>query len=259
MTYAPPAGTPSAPPAQPKKKGLHPLAWVAIGCGALLVVGLIVMAVLVNLGVSKVKQFAKEAEEKPVTTLARTFAALNPEVELVEADEETRRITFRNTKTGETMTFDADDIEDGRITFETPEGKVSLGAEGGEEGGTLTVTSEEGTAVFRGGSEAGDIPDWVVRYPGAELTGTFTMNAGDAAGGSFSESTADSLDEVFDYYQRQLKRGGFELQVQTFSDGSREQRIVIATSTDPPRNQMVTLAAEGGRTQAAVQYGSGNQ
>jgi hypothetical protein len=180
-------------------------------------------------------------------------------VELVEADEASRRVTFRDTKTGKTLTFDADDLEDGRISFETEEGTVTVGAEGGEEGGSLSVTTGEGTAVFRGGSAATDVPDWVVRYPGAELTGTYSVSAAGTEGGSFGQLTDDGVGEVFEYFQRELKQAGFELQVHTFSGGGSEHSTLVATSSDPPRNEVVSLGIAEGRTQVAIQYGSGGR
>lgn len=256
MTYPPP---PPPAAATPKKKGLPPLAWVAIGCGALVVIAVLVVMGVVGFAGYKLKQVAKDIEEKPVTSLGRMVALANPELEFVEADEETRRVTFRNTKTGETLTVNADDIEEGRITFETPEGKVTLGAEGSGESGTLSVTTDEGTAVLRGGSDAGDLPDWVLTYPGAEVSGTFSMSAGENTSGAFGQATDDSVGEVAAHFERELEAAGFEVQVHSFSGGGQQQRTLIATSDDPPRSISVTVGTGDGRTQIAVQFGSGSR
>jgi hypothetical protein len=256
MAY-PPQPPPSAAP--PKKKGLPPLAWVAIGCGALIVIaGLVVMG-LVGFAGYKLKQVAKDIEDKPVTTIARMYALANPELELVEADEETRRITFRNTKTGETLTVDADDIKEGRISFETPQGKMTIDAEGGQESGTVTLTTEEGTAVLRGGTDAEGVPDWVPRYPGAEVTGTFSMDAGDVESGTFVQATDDSIAEVAAWFEGELEGAGYAVQSHSMSGGGRVQRTLIATSDATSRTVTVTVGTSDGRTQAAVQYGSGSR
>ena len=71
-----PAATPP-PPAPAKKKGLPPLAWVGIGCGALVVIALIVFAVGSWLVAKKVRDVAGEFEANPAMAgLARNSAAL---------------------------------------------------------------------------------------------------------------------------------------------------------------------------------------
>jgi hypothetical protein len=67
----PPPAVPSPPaapgPAQPPKKGLHPLVWVAIGCGGLIFLAVVVVVVLMVLGYSTLRK-AKEHGAFEITT-----------------------------------------------------------------------------------------------------------------------------------------------------------------------------------------------
>jgi hypothetical protein len=61
MDNAPASPPPAVPsPAQPPKKGLHPLVWVAIGCGGLAFVGVLAVLALVVFGFSKARQQVRE-------------------------------------------------------------------------------------------------------------------------------------------------------------------------------------------------------
>jgi len=64
---AAPAAPPSAPPGlPPPRKGLHPLAWVAIGCGALVLLGVVALALVgffAYRGVKGAVEGVKEAVE----------------------------------------------------------------------------------------------------------------------------------------------------------------------------------------------------
>lgn len=247
MTVASPPGAP-----EQKKKGLSTLAWILIGCGGLILVGGILFTVVLGYGVSKAKQFAQDIEKNPVTTIGKTYAAVTPDIEFVSADEDSREITFRDTKTGETMTISADEIQDGKIKLRTKDGEMTFDAQGGVEGG-VTMTDASGRTVFRGGAgSADDLPDWVPVYPGAEVTSNYQANAvGQGSGGAFSLATGDSVDAVFEHYRRALVDSGFEIQMSTSAG---DTRMLVASHSGPTRNVTVSVAEVDGKTQATVQY-----
>lgn len=247
MAVASPPGAP-----EQKKKGLSPLAWILIGCGGLiLVVGILVVAGVGFVGY-KAKQFATDLEKNPVTIAGKAYAALHPDVEFVSADEESREITFRDVKTGEITTINADDIRDGRITIKNDQGEVTFDAKGGADGG-LTMTDETGKTVFQAGAgSAEDLPSWIPVYPGAEITATYVASAaGQGSGGSFSLTTSDGVDTVYEHYRSALEDAGFEIQT-TGSTG--QGKILIATQADPARQVTVSVSEVDGKTQATVQY-----
>ncbi|HSF39476.1 MAG TPA: hypothetical protein VLT87_06755, partial [Thermoanaerobaculia bacterium] len=123
--------TVQSPPPAPKK-GLGPLAWVGIGCGALLVIGVVAMFAVGYIAKRQLDKF----EDNPAMAAATLAVRLNPELELVKADEENNTLTVKNKKTGEVVTLSAEDIKEGKFTVTTDEGTTTFDADGdGKDGG----------------------------------------------------------------------------------------------------------------------------
>ena len=93
------------PPPVPQKKGLGPLAWVGIGCGSLIVIGIIVVAVLGLAFGSKVKQFAEDVQKNPTRTMATTMVSVSSgTIEMVAEDDANKRYTLRAKVNGKLTT-----------------------------------------------------------------------------------------------------------------------------------------------------------
>ncbi len=75
----------------PERKGLGTLAWIGIGCGVLLVVVVIALAVTSWFVVGKARQVAVDVEGNPALAAARMIVKLNPELEEVEVDQDAGR------------------------------------------------------------------------------------------------------------------------------------------------------------------------
>jgi hypothetical protein len=228
----------------PAKKGLSPLAWIAIGCGVLVVVGAIAITAAVGFGMFKAKQFIDEAEGNPAKAIATMAVRANPELDLVETDDEAGTITVRNNKTGEEVTVDFEELAEGRLRFETAEGEttIDISEDAGGDGGSMTVTGPEGEEVRVGGSASLDkVPDWVPLYPAATGTqGTFTQSTQDQEMGWFTQGSDDPHAEVVDYYRRTLEDRGYE--------------IVTESTTSTGQGTLATLRGEldGGRRSVTV-------
>lgn len=251
--------TPPPPPAgaTPKKKGLSPLAWVGIGCGGLLLLAIIAFVIAGAIGLSWLGGKAKEFEENPAMASAKLMVRMNPELELVEADDEAGTLTIRNKETGEVMTVGLDEIEEGRISFESEDGEeITLGMEeGDEEGeGAFTVRDKEGNTQMRigaGGEE--DIPSWVPRYEGAEAQGTYFSQAGGEVSGGFSFETADPVDDVLAYFAEALADAGLEETGRSSSQVG-EGRYGTLNGEGGGRTVGVMATSEGETTQVVVSY-----
>ncbi len=237
---------------EPKKKGLGPLAWIAIGCIGLLVVGGVIAAAGVWWAGKKVKSFAESVSEKPVETAAKAFALVNPEIEFVSADEGQRTVVFRQSKTGKEMSFNFDDIERGRIVFDTGEGEVTINAQAEGESGSLVI-QHEGQEVklgMAGGAE--NLPAWVPRYPGATVgIGMTTTGAGTAAG-MFTIESSDSVDTVIGHFERALAAAGMNPSKQTVSGGG--ETIVILSATEGERSFSLQVSGGASGTRGTGQY-----
>ncbi len=242
---------------QSKKKGLGPLAWIGIGCGVLLLIGLVVISAVTIWGVHKAKGFAADMEKNPGLTAARMVVKLNPELEEVDVDPDAGTMTVRNTKTGEVVTVDFEDIEDGRIGFSSGDKEVTFEAKGDEEGGTFSVKSNEGEMSWSAGEAAGELPPWVMVYPGTTPTSTHSMKQGEGYGGGFELVTDDGLEQVSSFYQDELEKAGFEVGVNTFSGGDESMAMVSGTDEAADRQILVNARTEEGRTRIVVSYNQG--
>ncbi len=237
---------PVAPQPQPKK-GLSPLAWIAIGCLGILVIGGIIATVAGIFVVGKLKQVASEMEEDPVAATAKVLAAANPDIELVSTDKEDRTVTFRDVKTGEELTFGYDDIEKGRVTFSSGGETAELEVKGeGDEGG-LTVKTSEGTASFGAGGEA-SMPDWVPAFPGVTPTSNFSAEAEGQRTGTFSFNTNEGVDSILSFYE---DRTGLETKSRTTTP---EGAIWLAASSDESRTLTVMASKQAAGVDVVVTF-----
>ncbi|HYG64785.1 MAG TPA: hypothetical protein VEL74_19550 [Thermoanaerobaculia bacterium] len=240
-------------PGAPKKKGLSPLAWVGIGCGAILVLGFIVMAVGGFLVARKAKQYA----DNPEMAAVELMVAANPDIELVSKDEDAKTVTLRNKQDGETITVSLEDVKNGNISFETSEGEASI--QMNEEG--MTIKDGEGNTAFQAGASTSapkDLPDWVPVYPGGQIQGNMTSNTAEQKTASFSLTTQDSVDDLVKFYEEQLTAKGLEIEQTTTGTGADggSTGMISAKSSDDVRNViiMVSSATEGTGASAQVTY-----
>ncbi len=237
-----------------EKKGLSPWAWVAIGCGGLLLVAMIVMMVGGMFVAKKVGDFAEDFQENPAAA-AELLIKMNPDLELVESDREAGTITIRSKEDGEVITVNYDDIEQGKLSFETDEGEVTIGVSGDAEEGLLTMTRDGEETMRIGSADMDDVPDWVPLLPGAKATGTYSASTADGVSGSFQLTSADSVDDVQAFYVEQLEGDGWSVQKTEFSGPDGKGGQVIASRE--ARTVMVILSSTDDGTQVMVNYGGG--
>jgi hypothetical protein len=244
----------------PAKKGLPIWAWIGIGCGALLILVLIVVMAAGFFVANKVKDVAGDFEDNPAMATARMIVKLNPELEEVSTDEEAGTITVRNKKTGEEVTVNFEDIEEGKLSFTTKEGEVTVDASELEDSGSLTVTNEDGGVVFSSGKASKqDIPDWVPVYQGTEPTNRHSMTAENHVSGGFEIETGDSVADVLEFYRAALEAGGFTVSVNTHAADNSEGGMVNGNHPEDQRSVIAIVSSEaGGPTKAMVQFSDEN-
>ena len=235
MTEAP-APTPQ------RKKGLSTWAWVGIGCGALIVMVLVVVVGGSLFLVSKVKDVAEEFTENPVATIAEGIVRLNPELELVESDREAGRITVREISSGKEITFDYEDISEGRFSFEGEDGEAIRVDAGRIEDGeaTLTIETEDSTTTMATSGQAVALPDWLPGWSGSVTEqGGFSTVTNDEQSGTFGFQTEDSAEEVIEFYREVLEDLGLEVSETKFSGGGTSVTTLGASSSDYAKNRPV--------------------
>ncbi len=261
----PPAGTPQGyappPPAAPKKSGLPALAWIGIGCGAIVLIGVIAFSLLVGWGVHKAKGFAEKADKDPsyaAMKVAEIAIKANPDYELVSADEDAHTFTVRETKTGKETTIDLADIQNGKLGIKSGDQEMTVGAESDDNGGgALTVRDKDGKTRFRMGTGGGeDIPGWVPRYEGAKIAGTGVSNTDEGTSGGFTFTTDDALDDVVSFYKKALADAGMKITGNnTFSnEGSRGATLTAGEESAGRTVQVFIGSTPGKGTQGTVTF-----
>jgi len=224
---------------------------VLAGCGGLLV---IVVLVLLGLGFF-VSRKAAEFGKNPAFAAAKMMASLNPNVEVLKADESTGKITLRDKKTGKTVTMDFRDIQKGHISFEGNNGeRVEIQGEGQGRSGSMTVEGPEGSMRIGQGSLAG-VPSWVPKYPGAEAVGALATQGRGEQGGTFQLKCSDSPEQVAAFYQRQLEDAGMKVERHSFQADNRRLLTVVGEDDVQRRTVTATISSSDEGTTAQIVYG----
>jgi hypothetical protein len=256
-TVTPPPPPPQAAPLPgpvPKKK-TSPLVWILVGCGGILLIGLLVLVLGTYFVGKKLTNFAKDAEKNPAVAAAKVMAMVNPDIEIVSSDDEAGTVTLRNTKTGEEITMNAEDIKEGRLKFKNEKGEeVTFEAHGEEGREGLSIKSGTGEMHF-GSGDAASIPAWLPAYPGSTPDGTYSARTPDGDTGGYSFETGDGADAVAAFFRRELEGAGFSI------DSSGKQSAgstTIANLTASSGDRQVTVAAsqEAGTTRVVIGYQS---
>jgi hypothetical protein len=223
-----PTGQASAQPMQaapPPRRGMHPLAWVAI-----VIFGIFGLAVLGAIGT------AVYVARNPARAVRRLIAATNPNVDVISTDEGAGTITLRDRRTGKIVTMSFDDARHGKFRFTADDG-------------------DGRTAEFQLGGEA-RLPSWLPAYPGSHPRGLFSASgdsgsdAGDA--GSVSFTTADSGDKVLGFYEDKARDLGMHVR---FEAENSRSRALVAEEDGHERGFKVIVTNRHGESNVTLTYG----
>ncbi len=219
-----------------KKKGMGTGPKIAIGCGVVAVIAIIVIAIGLISGVQFLSKKAQEAgidadllRENPSLAAAKMVITANPELEMVEVDEDTGTMTIRNKETGETITADFKDIEKGRISFKTDKGEMSLGA------------------------DQSQIPDWIPLYQG-ELNVAYTVSDEETRAGNFTITADAGIEDIRSFYTSRMENQGFSVESSSLeSEGMRTVNLLFADEEDTT-NMTVTIREQDVQSIITVTY-----
>ena len=246
---------PEAPPPAPaKKKGLHPLVWVAIGCGGLILLILIGMFAAGAFVVHKAKGWVEKAEANPALAAAEMVVRMNPELELVAKDADAGTMTIRNKKDGETITLSFDEIAKGNFSFEKDGERTEIRFQKDDEGGTLRIEGPDGEMVFGANVDRENLPGWVPLYPGATFEGQGFMKTGDAVRGAFVQKSTASPQEVAAFYRERFSELSIPVQTIT-SDSDEGGEMIWLNGSEGERSLSVHVGKdEEGKTAIQVSF-----
>jgi hypothetical protein len=236
---------------QQAKKGLGVWGWVAIGCVGILVLGGIAVGGAVWWGARKVTSVAHDIANDPTAAIEMALK-LNPEIEVIDRDAGSGKVTIRNKRTGETVTMDMEDLKQGRISFESAEGTATFNLD--QQSGKMEITTEgeDGGTMTLGGDT--QLPSWVPNYPGAVSEGVYNAETPEQVGGTFTSSTTAGLDEVFAYYKGQLEGGGYKVTENRYSGPQGNGGMLVGESADGRRTLTFTMQVTDGKTQVGGMY-----
>ena len=241
----------------PERKGLHPLAWVGIGCGVISVIVVVAMMIGGFFLARTVKNVAGDFENNPGLAAAKLIVKATPELEEVEIDEDAGTMTIRNTKTGELITVNFEDIKKGRFSWTADGEEVTVDLSEAEDG-TVRIESSDGDgfALTTGAAVTDEIPKWVPVYPGSEPENRGTMTTNDSINGNFTLRTDDTVAEILEFYRNKLKEVGFQVTVNTYSGGDNEGAMINSVLEAENRNVIVVIGRDDESTTVNVTYSS---
>jgi hypothetical protein len=248
----PPAGYPPPPP--PAKKGMGALGWVLIGCGAIIVIALVVIAAATYMFKTRVVDPLKK---NPGMAVARMIVQANPDLDLVSEDDNASTLTIHNKKTNETITVSLDDVKNGRMRFSS-EGKGSVTIDGSNPQGVVQIQDDKGQkATFSAGAGASnDLPAWLPVYPGAKTSGGFSSKSATESVQTVGFTTSDSADRVLSFYTDKLKDNGLTVQpsATVAVGGQTNTGFLTAESSDKKRHVQITVGTSNGQTSGSITY-----
>jgi hypothetical protein len=236
---------------QQVKKGLGVWAWVAMGCVGILFLGGIAVAGFVWWGARKATTMVNDIANDP-TAAIEMMAAINPDIEVVDRDAGSGKVTIRDKRSGETMTVDIEDLKQGRISFQTDEGSATFNLD--QQAGTMKIEADgpDGGTLSIGGDTR--LPSWVPSYPGATAEGVYNAETPEQVGGTFTASTTAALDEVFAYYKGQLASGGYKVTENRYSGPQGDGGMLVGESADGKRTLTFHMQVTDGKVQVSGLY-----
>ena len=231
-----------------KKKGVHPLAWVGIGCLVVAMIGIAIVALLIGKCTAAVKDFT-ENPEKAAAWLAERAIKDDPDYEFVSRDDENRTITYIEKATGKEITVSWDDIRDGKLTVLSGDEKVEIDASGGK----VQTTGPDGTTTIGGDAGLKNLPQWFDMPEGIDQWRSAMHR--EKADGTFAGSVAGrsnkSLAGLQKEFEESLERAGFTREARS---ETQNHSMLNYRDETKKRTINVTLFAQQGHTGVNVGY-----
>jgi hypothetical protein len=216
-TAAAPAAAP-VPIAAAVPRKTSPIVWILLGLGVMVVLFIGAITVGGIFVVHKARQAGLDPalwQRNPGVAVTKMLAAANPDAEIVSLDERGGIVVVRDRKSGKTIRMNFADIKQGRMSFDSEDGRVSLAA------------AADGSI---------QLPAWLPAYSGAHDAGGISASGANGDSGTYGFQTADAPAAVISFYEAALKKAGFEIQ-------QRIESGVATILTAESANTAVNLAA----------------
>jgi hypothetical protein len=216
--YAPP------PPEGPKKTPVW--VWVIAAIGGVIILGVIAVSLLTYYAFRTVQEVVTNP-----SAAAALLAKIDPNLEVIDVDEDKKTLRVRNKKNNEEVTINLNDLTSGKFKI-SHEGKD--GVETMEIGGKVKV------------------PSWLPKYPGADIKGIGSMSSDkEGHGGMFAFETPDPAEKIHAFYRQGLEKEGFKVEQGAHSPGS----AVLMMKAENDGGATITVTPSGSGSQVTVLYG----
>jgi hypothetical protein len=245
----------SPPPGPPPgaRKGMGPLGWIAIGCGAIIILCIAGLAVATFIFKTKV---VDPLQKNPALAAAKLAVMANPDLEVVSEDDAANTITIHDKKSGKTITWNANDIKNGKMSFTSDEGSVTINPTD-KSGGVLKVTDAKGqeTNVTMGSGAPSNLPSWLPNYPGADVHGVVSSQGTEGSQATYTLSTTDTTEQVIAFYKDHLTAAGLDVKpgATVAFGGTTSMASLTAESGDKKRQVTILATADQNQHKTAAQ------
>lgn len=219
-------------PLPPGKKGSGVWFWVIGGCLGIVLLGGLAILGLGYFGVKKFQETtglsSEEFQNRPAFAAAKLLTALNPDIELVDADERTERITIREKNTGKTVSITLDELKQGRIRFTDDSGEeFEMRVQEDGESGSLQIQGRDGRQVLNIGSSASaNLPAWVPTPEGSYSNRQQISTEGNATY-TGRLTTPLSADEFTAWFEKAATDSGLQMKSRTVSTSNNAVNIFL--------------------------------
>lgn len=220
---------PTYPPQATAKKGMPVLAWVGIGCGGLLLLGLGAAVYVFILAKNKIDEFAANPEK----AAAAMIVSMHPELKMLSQDEVNGTMTLR-TPNGEEMTLSYKDIQDGKFI----------------------VTDKDGNTTRIGSADLSQVPTWVPKAPDlTEGISVFHSEVGGKVSGQFSGKSITKAEDLNKYFEEQANAAGFTNFSRKSLNTSATNIYTLAMGADTGKSLNIVITEKvGGATHVDTNY-----
>jgi hypothetical protein len=234
------------------KKKTSPIVWILVGLGAFVLLGILLVVGAGFFVIHKAKQAGLDPDlmkKNPALATVKMAAAFNPDIEILDINEDSGTVRVRNKKDGKTFSVNLDDAKKGRFTFQE-EGKGATTVDVSGDKGTVTIKSDDGVIKAGAGGPA-KVPTWMPDYPGSSPVSSFSATGKEGETAAYAFKTSDPIEKVASFYEDGFKSAGLKT-TSTITRGAEAGGIVSGESDE--KSATVTFGTEGGQTTVNVMY-----
>ncbi len=281
-------GPPPVPPPAPavgavqtKFSGKKLLLW---GCGIVLGIGLLAGAgigIVGYFGYKKAKEagidfanLSKEAQNQTLFT-AKILAATMPDLEVVSANDTKKEVTIRIKSTGQIVTLNLNDLQEGKLPpvfTQGGVGAVELNKSSSENGPAESAAISETPAATTPSKVSMEVqippelaamsdatlkkfPTWLPTYAGGKtLYATHQDEEGGGVTGTYTFVSTEDAGKIVAFYEEKLKAAGFHVEKLETAMGEQLIYNLDCTTANEDKKATVVVAKDAEGVNVSIHF-----